>query len=54
MFIPAAQLEANFLSVYYFCLLTVILLELVPATLVAFCIRESKEPVIGSTNKKVF
>lgn len=50
MFIPAAQLEANFESVY-FCLLAAILLKLVIATLVAFCMCDSKEPMISSTNQ---
>lgn len=48
MFVPAAQLGANFESVYYFCLLADILLKLVLAT---FCICDSKEPVINSTNQ---
>ena len=48
MFVPAAQLGASFESVYYFCLLADILLKLVLAT---FCICDSKEPVINSTNQ---
>lgn len=55
MFVPAAQLEANFESVYYFCLLlAAILPKLVIATLVALCVFGSKEPVISSTNQAYF
>lgn len=53
MFIPVAQLEANFLSVYYFSVLTPVLLKLGAATLVAFCICDFKQPIKASPAESV-